>query len=374
MQNYAKIKKKVDRAKLKLFTLKETTFFSALLSQLRLEIGEKYPTAATNGLTLWLNPAFVEPLSLDETVGLLLHETMHVAWDHIVRAKELKVVPAVWNQAGDYVINNEAKARGFSLPPGGFIDHKYKGWSTKQVYDELIKLDQPVSSAIMLDISLDTPEGMDEKEAKERVIGAVVKAVTQARLSGDAGSIPGEVLRSFDEMIEPKLPWQTILQQHMSTYRKEEYSWTRPNRRYYPGFYLPQMRSESLDQVSVFIDSSGSISNEDIGEFMAEIRYMWDTLKPKTLKLVVFDTQIKSSQTFTEGDSLSDVRIRGGGGTNIGPVARVLEKEQPELAIIFTDMEFPHVNYDRIQSDIIWIQYGDYSNPPTKGEVIKFDQ
>jgi predicted metal-dependent peptidase len=365
--------KAVDRAKLTLMTQPSTTFWSALLSNLHLHIDTSQPTAATDGVNLWVNPKFIEPLSTPQLIGLLLHEVKHVVYEHPIRFKEMKNVDNQkrWNIAGDYLINYEILKDGYELPDGGLHDTKYAGWSTLQIYNDIDPDDYP---DFKMDI-LEAPDGMDPSEHKEQVISNIVKAVTQAKLSNDFGSIPGDLLRRLKDILDPKLPWQQILQNYMNSYAKEEYSWSRPNRRYCPEFYLPSMRSDALEQITVAIDVSGSISQQDMDAFMAEIVYIWDILKPKKLRMIGFDTRIHDDLEFVEGDSLDPPGLTGGGGTNVRPILQTVLQDLPEITIIFTDGYFdvPSI-LDQVSSDLFWViknNNSEFTLP--KGTVIHYE-
>ena len=361
-------KRKIDRAKLLLMTQRGTTFFSSLLASLRLKESKAIPTAAVDGVHLFYNKEFVDKLTPQETLGLLLHETLHVALDHLDRKKLHDLDPQGWNIAGDYYINNDLDNRGYKLPEGGLIDHKYDGWSTMKIYGEVMK-DKPEDFEMDL---LGPPDGMSDEECTEVVKNAVVKAVTQAKISNDYGSVPGEIARRVEEILNPVLPWNVIFMNRLSAYAKDDYTWRRPNRRYWPDAFLPSMYSESLDEIIVAIDVSGSIMQEDLDAFMAEITYVWSTLHPKKMRILGFDTEIHDDLEFTEGDSLESVNLTGGGGTYIGPVIDTIHKDNPEITIIFTDAEFTLPHLDDIESDLIWIIKGNHPFEPSKGEVVRF--
>jgi predicted metal-dependent peptidase len=352
-------------------TQKNTTFFSSLLANLKLQTREDIPTAATDGIHLYYNYKFIEGICADETLGLLLHEVMHVALEHTDRRKSADLEPERYNVAGDYVINNDLDRRSYKLPKGGLIDHKYDGWSTREVYDDLPEATEMPGG---MDIILTCPEGMTETEHREHVITNVVKAVTQAKLNNDIGSVPGEILRKVELLLDPVLPWNVILQNYMSEYIKEDYTWKRPNRRYQSeDMYLPSQHSEALTQITAAIDVSGSISDEELKSFMSEIRYIWDVYKPRKLRILGFDTEIHDDMELTEGDMVEDVRLCGGGGTDCSPVVKTLHADEPEVAIIFTDGQFYMPNLKNLISDIIWVLIGDYKFEPSHGEVIRFN-
>lgn len=366
--------KKISKAKLNLFTHKNTIFYSSLLASLKLKLSDTIPTAATNGVDLIVNPDYVSKLEINELIGLLLHETMHVCLQHVDRRNSANLDPTLYNIAGDFVINNDLDTRGYVLPAGGLIDHKYDGWSTRQVYDDL-EQNKPNVKLPMEDVIFSSPKGVSEEAHREKSISNVIKAATQARLQNDIGSIPGHVLRLVDELTNPKLPWNHILQNYMSHYDKSNYTWRKPNRRHWPDLYLPSTYNEALNQITVGIDVSGSINQDDLNAFMSEIRYIHEVMKPVKLRLMSFDTMVHQDLEFTEWDNIRDVKLTGGGGTYIGPLMDTLREDEPEICIVFSDMEFSNPYLGDINTDLIWIQKGnsEYAAKPSKGEVIQYD-
>lgn len=373
--HYPDILKAVNKAKLTLFTQRNSTFFSSLIANLKIIIKEDFPArAATDGLSIVFRADFARSLSTPGYIFVMLHEVMHCVYQHMNVALKHDLDKQLWNKAGDYLINGELDKLGYELVDDILLDHQYDNMSTKEIYDLLLQ-NPPQSSSLDGDLIFETPKGMTAEEHKEVVLGNVIKAVIQAKLSNDIGSIPGDLARKIDDLVNPKLPWHQILQNYMSSYAKEEYTWSRPNRRFMPDFYLPSMHSESLNQITVAIDVSGSVGQNELDAFMAEVRYIWDIMKPKKLRLLGFDTKIHDDLEFTEGDSIDDVTLHGGGGTHIGPIIETIEEDQPEVSIIITDGEFSMPYMNNVTSDVLWVicNRESFTFKPSKGEVIRME-
>ena len=92
----------------------------------------KCDTMATDGKNIFYFPPFVDKLTEAELRGVLVHEALHVVYEHPLRRG--KRHPKVWNIACDYVINAYLYwDLNFELPLGGLLNHKYKGWSADKV-------------------------------------------------------------------------------------------------------------------------------------------------------------------------------------------------------------------------------------------------
>jgi predicted metal-dependent peptidase len=368
------VEKKIKKAKMQIYIKQNTTFFSALLASLRFHLNDQFPTAATNGTDLWVNPEFVKDMPVEEITFVLIHEVMHVVYEHMNRMQDHGLDQHVWNAAGDYLINGELVHLGYSMPQEGLYDASFRGKSTKEIYD-ILMAEGRVSAPQMLDLVPGPTDGKSAEEHKEAVINNIMKAATQAQIEGDAGSIPGHIQRIIEKLANPKLPWNVILQDHMTSYAKNDFSWKKPNRNYWPAHYLPTMVSENMDKLWSVIDVSGSISQDDLNAFMAEMAYIKDILNPKELRVLCFDTDIRKDFTVEEGELLERFELPGGGGTSIHPVIELMRQEGPDVAVIFTDLCFSKPYLADIGTDLFWVVKGGgrHSIAPSEGVVIQYD-
>jgi predicted metal-dependent peptidase len=366
----------IDKAKFQMMRPeKGTTFFTALLASLKHIVNEDFPYAATDGIHLWLNPNFINQLPREEIIGLLMHEVGHVIYEHSIICAEGKLDPEIHNIAGDHYINLWLLGKGFTLPhfPVPYADKKYIGWSTMKIYKDLIQNKNKAPKNVMADVR-PTPKGMDKQEHKLRVTNNVLKAVLQAEIGKDPGSIPNDVMQAVEKIRSPELPWEAILANYMDAYARDDYSWGRPNKRYMPEFYLPTMRSIHMGQMTVGMDVSGSTTGKVLGIQFAEVKYLFETMQPHLLRLMTFDTKVHLNETYRPGDDLDEVKLKGGGGTDVSPLIKSIIKEQPLVALIFTDGFFSMPNMQDVVSDIIWIVTGNRQFNPPKGVVIHFNR
>jgi predicted metal-dependent peptidase len=225
-------------AKITLMMQKNSVYYTTILFSLRQTITDEIPTAATDGRSLLINPAFFTDLTPNERIGLLAHEVLHVALDHMHRRGTRD--PNWWNIAADYVINGFLDKAKYSLPKGGCIDHKYDGMFTEQVYDILFKKSDAEKNTILAkcgdgsmngnDVSYpeDAPAGT-EPVTQDEVTTIILRATTQAKMANQApGSIPGEVEIELQRTLNPPLPWYIILQNYLTDFANDDYSFRRP--------------------------------------------------------------------------------------------------------------------------------------------------
>jgi hypothetical protein len=107
-------------------------FFGSLLFRLGGRASSSIQTMATDGVSLFYNPAFVETLNAAELAGVLAHEVMHPALQHHTRrgGRDRKR----WNMACDYAINPLLLDAGLTLPKELLIDHRFHGMSAERIY------------------------------------------------------------------------------------------------------------------------------------------------------------------------------------------------------------------------------------------------
>jgi predicted metal-dependent peptidase len=188
------------------------------------------------------------------------------------------------------------------------------------------------------------PSTPDEREAlrvqwQQRLAGAAQQALR-------AGKLGGDLARLVDHLLEPDLPWRALLARYLTQSARDDYSYTRPSgRREGPAIY-PSLRSGQV-HVVVALDTSGSLSEEEIGEFVAEV----DALKGQVrahLTLLACDAALAPDGPweFLPWEDFRAPRcFPGGGGTSFVPVFRFVEEQDrtPDLLVYFTDArgEFP---------------------------------
>jgi len=370
--------KALNKTKSKIIFDTQHTFVASVLFSMRMHIDDTLdpPTAATDGLNLYVHPDFFMGLSEDERIGLFLHETWHVCMNHMYRGRDLD--HKRYNAAADYVINLMLTDHGVTLPPKALLDKKYKDMSTLQVYEKL--KNEPESKqggAGQQDIRYSAP-GKGNSQAKQdqmTITNAIIKGMQQAKLKGGraAGNIPGEIKVMIDELLNPKLPWTAMLSKYVNGFTKDDYSYRRPNRRYMPEFYLPSMYSESLQDIIIGVDTSGSVTDKQFTAFIGEMYDIKNMLNPETMTVLDFDTSIKAEHILVQGEDLSTVSFHGRGGTDVKPVLKYIKKKAPVVAIIFTDGYFPIREKDDPGCPVLWIIIDNTQFEPPFGEVIEFD-
>ena len=361
--DFSTLNRDLDRVKSQVFLGKNAAFFGSLLCSLEFQWSENVKTAATDGVTLWWNPKFFQETPAETNKTVLLHELEHVARLHMVRQGSRD--PKVWNQACDIRINNGLENESFSFKS---VEDCWKDQSfdmnglmaEEDIYEELMKDNTtPPPSGSWGDPGGEGDMIANDSVSKQTVINNVVKAVQQAKIAGQAGSIPGGVEELLNKFLEPVVAWESLLMQFFTDMLHEDYTWKRPNRRH-QDIYLPSRFTDDgrLEHLVYFLDVSGSISSADILRFNSEVKYIQESLKPQRLTLVQFDTMIQDVKEFTEDDPFDEINVIGRGGTCLVCVREYIEKHRPTAAVVFSDLYCTPMQPLTEEIPIIWAVIG----------------
>ena len=356
----------LSKAKIQLMTKPDSVFFVTLCFSLKHEFTNEVPTAATDGKRIMFNPDFFMALSSEERVFLLLHETLHCAYLHIVRLMERD--HRKWNIAADHVINLQLIERGYKMPEGGLADPQYKGFFTEEVYKML-----PDNPKAPCDMDLMPSDEGTAADITTEIQDVLVRASMASKMSEDKpGTIPGEIEIFLDRLLNPKLPWNRILQKYFQSFNKNDYSFRKPNRRHFPKHYLPSLYSNSLVNVTIAVDTSGSVSDADFLRFISETNGILRMMKPERITLIQFDTELKSIDHLKSVTDLMQVSFSGRGGTHIQPVIEWANENKPQVLLVFTDGEF---RWPSLETKVptIWLIHNNKTFTAPYGRVIHYE-
>ena len=123
----------------------------------------------------------------------------------------------------------------------------------------------------------------------------------------------------------------------------------------------------------VSVDTSGSISQEDLTDFMTEVVNIAKSFNNLKMTVMICDCEIKEVLEVRNGniDALLNLKMRGGGGTSHIPIYDKIINEYPEtkFLIAFTDgfTDFPETELIRT----IWVLPKDANKNIPFGEVIE---
>lgn len=353
----------------------EYCLYSGLFVFGKTEVVDNVPTACTDGVNVKYGIKFVDGMDDRCLRGLILHETLHKAFRHTTVWRHLyDKNPRLANMACDYVINlmivdSDPSGNEVCLPEGGLLDEKYRGMDAGEVYNLLAKEQKEKQKQQKGDEQQQgdddgegngggdqgsqEPEGFDEhdweasdklsEQDREEMAREVDQALRQGALL--AGRMKGNVPREVTEALEPTVNWREVLRDFVSSFANEHDSstWRRPNRRWVDqGVYMPSAVSESMGEMVVAVDTSGSVGQEQLSQFLGEVMAICRDLSPERVHLLYWGSWVAQHETYERGEyenMLQSTKPVGGGGTDVVCVPKYIKDKSidPECALVLTD-------------------------------------
>ena len=385
-----RVRDKLLQARISL--LLKAPFFGNIAIRLQLTWADNWlGTAATDGRHFYYNSRFVDALPDKEVEFLVGHEVLHNVFDHFTRRDDRH--PKIWNIANDYVVNlilMDENIGKVIKTVDICLDAKYRGQSSEEVYEDLMSKVQWVEVNLnTLDEHIDFSEaGEDDEDGKSKrpqiskedaknIRDEVRNAVLQAAKA--AGDVPNAVKQLIRDLTEPKINWRDLLRQQIQSTVKSDYSFQRPNRKaWHTGAVLPGMINDQTIDICLSIDTSGSVSDEMLRDFLSEVKGIMDEYKDFKLTLWHFSCSIHNPKVFTAQniDEIYEYEIQERGGTDF-EVNWTWMKEQgiePKRFVVMTD-GYPCGGWgDPDYCDTVWIIHGDATIKPPFGNWAYMDE
>ena len=358
---------RIKKAHVAIMRHKKFCAYSGLLACGKVTVTDTIPTACTNGWDVQYNPEFVDKLTDPQLNLLVLHEATHKAYRHIHVWKVLWDEDAqLANIAADHFVNlaliNTDAGEGFIKMPdvGVQPDQKYRGWSVRQIFDDLKQ--NPPPQAQKPGGGGDNPNdpddggGFDKHDWENAATGSPEEQAAQAeeiqramrqgemvarKMQGKgAGSSDGV----FGDLLTPKVDWRKVLRDFITETcaGRDESSWRRPNRRFLSDdIYMPTMLGTTMTELVIGFDTSGScFGGDEMTRFVSEITNIIGDIKPSKCHVVYWDTGIRGHQTFEDGQfAVQSLKPRGGGGTDGSVLFDYLREKRinPQAIVQFSD-------------------------------------
>ena len=322
------------------------------------------PTAGVskNGINyqLAINEEFWTSLSEKHQMGLLKHELLHIAFGHLVSFDSFRNKKLA-NVAMDMEINQYIDSE--YLPDGGININDYEDLDLdikagcRYYYDKLQQLkDEKDKNGTCgneeMDKLLDnidngdipdhsTWEEFDDlSEAEQKLIEKQLQKVlsdAKEQTIKKRGNIPGEIegVIVIEEIVPPKFDWRGYIRRFtgISTKVFTKKIRRKENRRYEEN---PGLKIKMRQHMLLAIDTSGSVSNSELQEFMGEIHHIYKAGVDVTI--MQCDTNIRSIEAYK---GKNEINVAGRGGTEFDPVLDYYNANQKKYTslVYFTDGE-----------------------------------
>jgi predicted metal-dependent peptidase len=365
--------------------------------------------AATNGICVYFNVEVFSMLGAAQRNYIFVHEIYHMILSHVARSKKYPEVNSrIWNAAADIYINNgcmptlpwctfpeklgginepdllrdsteeiyalllkkqaeekegkgnkksSSKSKGKSKSGKG-AGSQSTGKSLEEILSELVEdlknkgdISEEDASAIGEELTKMTPEELEDYWKR-----VILIANTNHLSSKSVGNLPAGLQRLVDEITDPQLPWQSILINYLV---KHPFDYEGFDRRFiHRGIYQDWLDGDSV-QAYVCIDTSGSVGQDDLTLFAAELKGILSSYPHIKLKLYFADCALYGPYDVETLDDIPEPQ--GGGGTSFDIFFKEIEEDkefsltsEARLAIYLTD-GYASFNFDTPSIDTLWV-------------------
>ncbi len=368
-------------------------FLGALVLRMPLEMGNPAwcKTTTTDAKKIYFNFEYIHALHSSETQFVLAKQALHCAFSHFARRGHR--IKHRWELACDYAINPLLIEEGFIAPPGTLIEDSFSGMTAEEIYRCLQDKDDgdqdssnneeegndessdptdsenedPSNDKQNQNNSRDPgiegspkPAELSQKEIDDLTVQWQQRLAGAAQQAQQAGKLGASMARMIEFMLQPKLPWRSLLAKHMTATARDDYNYSRPSSRRGDPSIFPSLRSSQVNMV-VAVDVSGSIDDDEMKEFLSEINAIKGQLRAR-ISLLACDAELAKGSPWIY-ESWEEFHLpktfTGGGGTDFRPVFDWVEQQDqaPELLVYFSDCMGSFPGYTP-HYPVIWLVKG----------------
>lgn len=376
----SEIERKLAAARTKLIL--DKPFLGALVLRLPMHDCEESwcSTTATDARAFYYNREYIDHLSLEQVQFVLAHEALHCGLSHFARRDNRE--RQRWDVACDYAVNQLLVNDGLDQPPGTLYEPTYEGMTAEEIYPYIDSADneEPMDQHLYdgpsdgADNASDTrdlesgqsspaPPPLSEAERDQLDTQWQQRLAGAAQQAAQAGKLDEAMARLVEQLLRPSVPWRTVLARFMNSSARIDYNLSRPSQRREGDAILPSLYMRRIDLV-VAIDTSGSISETELNEFITELNAIKGAMNAR-ITLLACDASLDENGPWVF-DIWEPLRLpeqlQGGGSTDFTPVFDwVGSRLPPDLIVYFTDAKgrFPQ----RPPTPTLWLVKGNAQVP-----------
>lgn len=414
-------------------------FFGEVLNRMSIVQNNSLPTMATDGFRIYYNSEFTEKLKLSEVTFIICHEILHNTLDHFTRKQHRR--HHKFNIAADYALNPlltdiDIQARGpqgteaaLAFPKDengeliGLLDKQYYGMAMEKIYDLLPDQQEDKVSIEVDNVSGQCQDNGESKLKKSKGKGGSgsgsklrpgdmisnneidhdqskdldgnaedtrdtrsdtqqqddMRKIVRDSASRTCGKNPLSIERVLSSILKANVPWQALLKRYLNTVtNKFEPRW-KDARLATLGINIQEdKKTFGLGNVIIAIDTSGSITDQELATYLAETNKILRVHPIQNLYILCCDTEVKMDKVIHLRNPRKipeNVQIYGGGGTEFQPVFDWVQNHlrgTPDLLIYFTDSEGKSPRPVAWQNKVIWFIINDRISGPEEAKAKGF--
>lgn len=355
------------------------------------------------GITININPLLFIDYKKEEMKTLIKHEVYHILAKHNLRSKQYlgKISTPILILSSDLVANKFCENKSNTCWNYANLNSKFGcSLSEENSFEENIVAltDYSVKNPEFLDALLsyfttysdkvfscfdsdndfvdlsDFALSQSDKNDMD-LLDDFIREVTVQASSNSRGYLPAGFTDLIESIINPKskISWQQILSRKIGSlpfpYKKTV---VRRDRRQPNRLDLRGRISDRVSKIYVAIDTSGSISDQDISYFLSEIRAITRVSKAD-VTVIECDADIQKVYDIN-AQKVPDNAVEGRGGTSFTPVFQYLRKinaDQTSILVYFTD-GYGEASVPKFRGETIWVitEDGQLSVTEPRGKVL----
>lgn len=217
----------------------------------------------------------------------------------------------------------------------------------------------------------------DITEAEENIKVQTKKAMIIAK---QAGQMPGDgIIKMIEDAQAPVYDWVELLNEFIVELAQSDYNFEHADDRFLNrGVILPTLNNEAIGNIVFAVDTSGSVTTDEVRQLVDEIRNCLDIVTENkgdtTLTVIYCDSMVQSVDIL---DGAVKPNPKGGGGTRFDPVFRYIQDNdiEPDALFYITDGygytdNFVGVNIEYPVKWCLTTQYKEYVEMLGFGDVI----
>ncbi|MER6348056.1 vWA domain-containing protein [Streptomyces sp. NPDC001595] len=350
----------------RLHAVKVRPYLAAALFALHVVEDRSVPTMAVDAhWRCYVSPGFVARTPVEELAGVWVHEVSHLLRDHHARGERYAREHGEHgpgerlrrNIAADFEINDDIYGDGLPRPSGAVLPSLLR-------LPEGLLMEEYLGRSSMSGLAaepawLDCGSGADGQvrpwelgpggaHGLSRQQRDAVRFRVAEGIKGRPGDAPEGWRRWADEAFHPPQPWRQLLGAAVRSATGaagagENHSYRRPSRRSagVPGVLLPSLR-RTPPRVCVVIDTSGSVSDAELGSALLEVAAITRAVggRRDLVSVVSCDAAAGVAVPICRAEN---IELVGGGGTDLrSGFSRALRSgPRPDVIVALTDGQTP---------------------------------
>jgi predicted metal-dependent peptidase len=368
----------------------EEPFYGHILQTLNRRITNSTPTAAVslNNEQIELNINeyfFMNILNENERVAILKHEVLHLVFKHLYRNEKYRENKYLYNISADLVVNQyigKWKLPKNAITLKSFPDVKLKEFqSLDYYYEELKKIDESKLD-LFVDSDcfhahyfwdeIDSNSNFKYEIASYNLDKIIVESFDKSSKNKSFGDLPRDIIQAINKIkatFRTNVNWRRSLRLFAQNSARSSIKLT--NKRVSKRFYTrPGIKIKRSEKILVALDTSGSISQQEMEVFFSEI----DKIYSLGAEVDILECDAKVQAFYEYKGKIPDT-VCGRGGTDFDPVIQFLNESKVNYdgCIYLTDGYGPEPKI-RPRRKMLWVVNTNIETSHlTTGKIIKLE-